>query len=58
VNEKEVNHPAHPMDRTANWCSHGGLVHSSRFFQGFLKSQNKKVFQFWKISKSPKLKVI
>jgi hypothetical protein len=23
-----VNHPAHPMDRTANWCSHGGLVHS------------------------------
>jgi len=24
VNEKEANHPAHPMDRTANWCSHGG----------------------------------
>jgi hypothetical protein len=24
VNEKETNHPAHPMDRTANWCSHGG----------------------------------
>jgi hypothetical protein len=22
VNEKEVNHQAHPMDRTANWCSH------------------------------------
>jgi hypothetical protein len=21
---KEANHPAHPMDRTANWCSHGG----------------------------------
>jgi len=28
VNEKEANHPGHPMDRTANWCSHGGLVHS------------------------------
>jgi hypothetical protein len=28
VNEKELNHPAHLMDRTANWCSHGGLVHS------------------------------
>jgi hypothetical protein len=24
VNEKEANHPAHPMDRTANWCSCGG----------------------------------
>jgi hypothetical protein len=24
VNEKEVNHPAHSMDRTANWRSHGG----------------------------------
>jgi hypothetical protein len=24
VNEKEANHPAHPMDRMANWCSHGG----------------------------------
>jgi hypothetical protein len=24
VNEKEANHPAHPMDRTANWWSHGG----------------------------------
>jgi hypothetical protein len=23
VNEKEANHPGHPMDRTANWCSHG-----------------------------------
>ncbi len=24
MNEKETNHPVHPMDRTANWCSHGG----------------------------------
>jgi hypothetical protein len=24
MNEKEANHPAHPMDRTANWRSHGG----------------------------------
>jgi hypothetical protein len=24
ANEKEVNHPAHPMDRTINWCNHGG----------------------------------
>jgi len=24
VNEKEVNHLAHPMDRMANWCSPGG----------------------------------
>jgi hypothetical protein len=24
VNEKEVNHPAHPMDKTANWCNFGG----------------------------------
>jgi len=24
VNEKQANLPAHPMDRTANWCSHGG----------------------------------
>jgi hypothetical protein len=24
VNEKEANHPVHPMDRTANWGSHGG----------------------------------
>jgi hypothetical protein len=24
VNEKVANHPAHPMDRMANWCSHGG----------------------------------
>jgi hypothetical protein len=24
ANEKEINHPAHPMDRTANWRSHGG----------------------------------
>jgi len=24
VNEKKTNHPAHPMDRMANWCSHGG----------------------------------
>jgi hypothetical protein len=24
ANEKETNHPAHPMDRTVNWCSHGG----------------------------------
>ncbi len=24
MNEKEANHPAHPMDITANWCSHGG----------------------------------
>jgi len=24
VDEKEVNHPAHPMDRMANWCSHEG----------------------------------
>jgi hypothetical protein len=23
TDEKETNHPAHPMDRTANWCSHG-----------------------------------
>jgi len=22
ANEKEMNHPAHPMDITANWCSH------------------------------------
>jgi len=26
VNEKEENHPAHPMDRTTNWCSHGGWL--------------------------------
>jgi hypothetical protein len=31
VNEKEAIHPAHPMDRTANWCSHGGLVHNRPF---------------------------
>jgi hypothetical protein len=24
VNEKEANHPAHPMDRTAHWFSQGG----------------------------------
>jgi hypothetical protein len=24
ADEKETNHPAHPMDRTANWCSHRG----------------------------------
>jgi len=24
MNEKEPNHPPHPMDRTANWCSHEG----------------------------------
>ncbi len=24
VNEKKANHPTYPMDRTANWCSHGG----------------------------------
>jgi hypothetical protein len=24
TNEKEANHPAHPMDRTANWCRKGG----------------------------------
>ncbi len=24
MSEKEANHPAWPMDRTANWCSHGG----------------------------------
>jgi hypothetical protein len=24
MNEKETNHLAHPMDRTTNWCSHGG----------------------------------
>jgi hypothetical protein len=24
MNEKKMNHPAHPTDRTANWCSHGG----------------------------------
>jgi hypothetical protein len=23
VNEKDANHPANPMDRTANWHSHG-----------------------------------
>jgi hypothetical protein len=24
VNEKEANHPTHPMDRMANSCNHGG----------------------------------
>ncbi len=24
MNEKEANHPARPVDRTTNWCSHGG----------------------------------
>jgi hypothetical protein len=24
ANEKETNQPAHPMDRMANWCNHGG----------------------------------
>jgi hypothetical protein len=24
ANEKEANHLALPMDRTTNWCSHGG----------------------------------
>jgi hypothetical protein len=24
TDEKEANNSAHPMDRTANWCSHGG----------------------------------
>jgi len=24
MDEKETNHPAHPMDRMANWCSHEG----------------------------------
>jgi len=24
TDEKEANQLAHPMDRTTNWCSHGG----------------------------------
>jgi len=24
VDEEEAYHPTLPMDRTANWCSHGG----------------------------------
>jgi hypothetical protein len=24
VNEKEANHSAHPIDKTANWCSRKG----------------------------------
>jgi hypothetical protein len=35
VNEKEANHPAHPIDKTANWCSHGGLVHCGHFSAHF-----------------------
>jgi len=40
MNEKETNHPAHPMDRTANWCSHGGcftLAQVLVFFLFFMK---------------------
>jgi hypothetical protein len=35
VNEKEANHPAHGMDRTANWCSHGGWVTLAEDEEGF-----------------------
>ncbi len=34
MNEKEANHPAHPMDRTANWFHSWGLVHSGPSFGG------------------------
>jgi hypothetical protein len=39
ANEKETNHPAHPMHRMVNWCSHGGwftLAH--KIAQNFVKS--------------------
>jgi hypothetical protein len=36
VDEEEANHPTLPMDRTANWCSHGGwftLAHMEHCFE-------------------------
>jgi hypothetical protein len=36
ADEKEVNHPTVPMDRTANWCSHGGwfnVAHMEHCFE-------------------------
>jgi hypothetical protein len=36
VNEKEANHPVNPMDRTANWCSHGGWFTLALFKSLFL----------------------
>jgi hypothetical protein len=35
MNEKEANHPAHPMDRTANWCSHGGWFTLAGIYLGY-----------------------